>query len=209
MQPTEVEQPIEVEQPKPEPKPEPKKEEPKKEEPKKEEPKPEPKPVYTSEVIKTYKNIDFKTVRKETSDLFKGEEKVSQKGVVGSEEKQTKVYYKDGKEYKREVIKTSTIKKPVNKIVLVGTKQKVAEKPVEKKYYAYEFEPARFFFFDTNEDISEDQAVAWAENIRFTKVHPDGTINEDNYMIKNGFVGYAGGSFTYKGLDGIEISFYK
>ena len=42
-----------------------------------------------------------------------------------------------------------------------------------------------------------------------TRFKEDGTVNEDNYLWKTGFVGYAGGTYSYDGCQGTSITFYK
>lgn len=73
-------------------------------------------------------DIDFKTVRKNSSSLYKGTNKVVQKGQKGTLEKEIQVTYEDGKEVNRKTINEKTIKKAVDQIIEVGTKAKPAPK---------------------------------------------------------------------------------
>lgn len=77
----------------------------------------------------TNSTIAKEEVKKETADLMLGETEVKQNGQNGAVVSTYKVYYKDGVEQKREYIGKSTYK-PMNKIVLVGTRE--AEQPVEE-----------------------------------------------------------------------------
>lgn len=65
---------------------------------------------------------DFSVVRKNDASLSKGKEKVVQQGVKGEITKQYKVTYENGKEVKRDLVKTETTKQAVNKVIHVGTK---------------------------------------------------------------------------------------
>lgn len=103
-------------------------------EPTKETPKktPKKKDIYTDKVITSTKSIAYKTINKETSNLAKGTTKVQTKGTNGTKELTIKIYYKNGKEIKRETISQVVTKNPVNKVVLVGTYVKPQPKPEPK-----------------------------------------------------------------------------
>lgn len=73
--------------------------------------------------------IVFQIENKNDSTLDKGQTKVSQEGKNGTKELKFKVTYTDGKETAREKISENITVQPVNKIVLNGTKEKVAAKP--------------------------------------------------------------------------------
>lgn len=68
------------------------------------------------------KKIQYKTKRINTSTLYKGKQKVVQKGKSG---KIRYTYYNDGK--KKKLVSTKTIKATKNKIVKVGTKKKITK----------------------------------------------------------------------------------
>ena len=80
------------------------------------------KDVYTDKTTATIKTIPYETIRKETNTLTKGQTKIQTKGVIGSKTIYTKIYYKNGVEYKKEVISSTITQKPVNEVILVGTK---------------------------------------------------------------------------------------
>ncbi len=82
----------------------------------------------TGEQITVTESIDFETEKVKTNKLFVGETKVKQEGQEGTREKVYAVTYINGEETERELISSEVIEEPVNKIVLVGTK----EKPVVK-----------------------------------------------------------------------------
>lgn len=67
--------------------------------------------------------IDFSVVTKKDSSLEKGEEKVVQKGENGVVKKHFLVTYENGKEVKRELQRTETVKEAVDQVVHVGTKE--------------------------------------------------------------------------------------
>jgi len=82
----------------------------------------------TGEHITITESIDFETEKVETNKLYVGETEVEQEGRKGKREKIYAVTYVNGEETDRELISSEVVEEPVNKIVLVGTK----EKPVEK-----------------------------------------------------------------------------
>ena len=67
------------------------------------------------------KEVEYKTITKKDDKLAKGTKKVLKKGATGQEEVTYKVRYENGKAVKKEVIAKKVIKKPVNKVVAVGT----------------------------------------------------------------------------------------
>lgn len=75
----------------------------------------------TKEETKT-KEINFKTVEEKDSSLEKGKTKVKQKGKKGKKEVIYEVTFIDGQEEKRTIKKESVITKPVEEIILIGTK---------------------------------------------------------------------------------------
>lgn len=75
----------------------------------------------TSKVVKENKALDFTTVVKKDSNLEEGKKKVIQAGQKGEKVIATRVVYENGKEVSRRVVSESVTKKPVNKLVAVGT----------------------------------------------------------------------------------------
>ena len=76
--------------------------------------------------------IPFEIKKVKDSNLPLGEEKIKQEGKEGIKEITYKVTYVDGKETTREKIKEEVTKEPIDKIILVGTKE-VKEEIVEEK----------------------------------------------------------------------------
>lgn len=72
---------------------------------------------------KSTEKISYKTVEKDSDDIMTGESEVSQKGVDGEKEVTKRCKYIDGKYDSTKVIDEKVTKKPVNKIVLNGTKR--------------------------------------------------------------------------------------
>lgn len=73
--------------------------------------------------------LDYKTEEKKTNTLYVGESKVETKGVEGEEEQVVKKKYVNGEYKDEEVISKNVVKKPVNKVVLVGNKSKTQTTP--------------------------------------------------------------------------------
>ena len=69
------------------------------------------------------------------SDLYKGEQRIRQKGKNGLEKLSYEVMLEDGKEVSRKLVERVLVRKPVNEIVVVGTKQTVSRggKPINFK----------------------------------------------------------------------------
>lgn len=72
---------------------------------------------------KSTEKISYKTVEKDSDDIMTGESEVSQKGVDGEKEVTKRCKYIDGKYDSTKVIDEKVTKKPVDKIVLNGTKK--------------------------------------------------------------------------------------
>lgn len=72
---------------------------------------------------KSTEKISYKTVEKDSEDIMTGESEVSQKGVDGEKEVTKRCKYIDGKYDSTKVIDEKVTKKPVDKIVLNGTKR--------------------------------------------------------------------------------------
>ncbi|WEG12742.1 ubiquitin-like domain-containing protein [Pullulanibacillus sp. KACC 23026] len=68
------------------------------------------------------KSVDYKVINKNDSSLKKGQSRVLREGENGEQAKTYEVTYENGKEVKRDLIKTELIKSPTNKIVANGTK---------------------------------------------------------------------------------------
>lgn len=85
---------------------------------------------------KVLEDIEHKTIKENDSSLYKGDSKVKQKGVDGEREITSLVTYVNGKETKVEEVKKEVITEPVDKIILVGTKQRVYSQPRYNSYSA-------------------------------------------------------------------------
>lgn len=79
----------------------------------------------TSDYIVETTEIPFETVEQEDASLYKGEKKVVTEGVNGTLDTMYHVTWHDGAEVSREAVGTAVTKAPVNKLVSVGTKEKV------------------------------------------------------------------------------------
>lgn len=67
--------------------------------------------------------IGYETLYEDDSSLPKGQEQVGQKGENGEKEVTYQITYVDGTEESREVTTETVTKEPVNKVILVGTKE--------------------------------------------------------------------------------------
>ncbi|GAV22142.1 ubiquitin-like domain-containing protein [Carboxydothermus pertinax] len=70
--------------------------------------------------------LAFRTIKRPTNGLFKGRTKVLTKGKTGLARTYYKITYYDGKVVKKEVVKQEVVKKPVDEVILVGTKDTVS-----------------------------------------------------------------------------------
>ena len=74
-------------------------------------------------------SVAYKTVRKETSKLDKGDTKVDTRGVKGARTLTYKVVRHDGKTVSKKRTSDKVTKKPVTQVVLVGTKVEPKKQP--------------------------------------------------------------------------------
>lgn len=75
--------------------------------------------------IETYKKkIGYKTIYKKSSSIYQGDSSVARAGSYGVKSITSRVVRKNGDKLKEKVLKTKILRKPVNKIVLKGTKQR-------------------------------------------------------------------------------------
>ena len=70
-------------------------------------------------------DIDFKTIKKETKDMEKGQSTVEQKGVKGQKEVVYTVKRIDGEEVSRKIKETKVLSEPTEEILMVGTAPKL------------------------------------------------------------------------------------
>lgn len=75
--------------------------------------------------VKEEKSIPYETVVKNDSNLEKGKKVVKSEGTNGKKQVTYKVTYKDGKEVSKKEVQSKTLSKPVNALVMQGTKNPV------------------------------------------------------------------------------------
>lgn len=92
--------------------------------------------VSTATVTET-QTVEFSIERVNTDELYVGQTKVKTKGENGKKEYAYSITYVDGKETERTLVSEKTVKEPVDKVILVGTKKKpvvsTASTPTEYK----------------------------------------------------------------------------
>lgn len=71
--------------------------------------------------VTTTEAVEYGLVKKKDSSLEQGTSKILQEGQQGEKEITTKIVYEDGKEVSSEVVNEVVTKKPVDRIVAVGT----------------------------------------------------------------------------------------
>lgn len=77
-----------------------------------------------TDTLKKTETIKFETIKKETDKLYKGETEVETKGENGKKEYIYEITLTDGVETDRKLVSEKVVKEPVDKVVLVGTKEK-------------------------------------------------------------------------------------
>lgn len=90
--------------------------------------------IETKEDIKI-EPITFETTTKSDSTLAKGQTKTKQEGKNGSKELKYKITITNGQETNRELISETIVVEPVNKIVLIGTKETITGGSCGAGYY--------------------------------------------------------------------------
>ncbi|MDI2022504.1 resuscitation-promoting factor [Paenarthrobacter nicotinovorans] len=85
--------------------------------------------VDTSKTAEATEEVPFDSVKTESADLFKGEEKVTQEGVAGSLVKTFKLVLVDGREASRTLVSSNVSTPPVEKKISVGTKARPVAAP--------------------------------------------------------------------------------
>lgn len=88
--------------------------------------------VEKPELLVTTEEIAFQTIEQEDATLAKGQTKVVQEGVVGERTIYTEVTIVNG-EKSSKVIENIITKEPVNKVIVVGTKEEVEPKSEESR----------------------------------------------------------------------------
>ncbi|MFE4198222.1 transglycosylase family protein [Paenarthrobacter sp. NPDC056912] len=87
--------------------------------------------VDTSKTAEATEEVPFESVKAESAELFKGEEKVTQAGVAGSLVKTFKLVLVDGREASRTLVSSNVTTKPVAEKVSVGTKARPVATPAK------------------------------------------------------------------------------
>ncbi|WP_284977692.1 resuscitation-promoting factor [Arthrobacter sp. fls2-241-R2A-200] len=85
--------------------------------------------VDTSKTAQATEDVPFDSVKSDSADLFKGEQKVTQAGVAGSLVKTFKLVLVDGQEASRELVSSNVTTQPVTEKISVGTKDRPAPAP--------------------------------------------------------------------------------
>jgi uncharacterized protein YabE (DUF348 family) len=78
--------------------------------------------VDTSKTAEATEEVPFDSVSTESAELYKGDEKVTQKGVAGSVVKTFKLVLVDGREASRTLVSSNVTTQPVTEKIAVGTK---------------------------------------------------------------------------------------
>lgn len=95
--------------------------------------------------VEEKKALPFCTEERQSTELFKGETRILEKGEKGTEKHVYEIIQEDGKEIKRNLIKKVTVKEPVNQVVALGKRGLVSrsgeilklEKAMEMSATAY------------------------------------------------------------------------
>ncbi|WP_368736508.1 transglycosylase family protein [Paenarthrobacter aurescens] len=87
--------------------------------------------VDTSKTAEATEEVPFESVKTESAELYKGEEKVTQEGVAGSLVKTFKLVLVDGREASRALVSSNVTTKPVTEKVSVGTKARPVATPAK------------------------------------------------------------------------------
>jgi resuscitation-promoting factor RpfB len=80
--------------------------------------------VDAGKTASTSEDVPFETMTSESAELFKGDKKVTQAGVLGKVDKNFKLVLVDGREAARTLVSESVTVQPVTEKVTVGTKEK-------------------------------------------------------------------------------------
>ncbi|MGF4045559.1 transglycosylase family protein [Paenarthrobacter nitroguajacolicus] len=85
--------------------------------------------VDTSKTAEATEEVPFESVKSDSAELFKGEEKVTQEGVAGSLVKTFKLVLVDGREASRTLVSSNVATEPVTEKISVGTKARPVPTP--------------------------------------------------------------------------------
>lgn len=79
--------------------------------------------VKTTEILTEEAPVKFKTITKKTDELYKGQEKVKEKGCIGLKEVTKEVIKENGQQVDQQVLEETILKEPKPKVILEGTKE--------------------------------------------------------------------------------------
>lgn len=89
---------------------------------------------FTENYIKQPVKVPFKVERRNDKSIERGVNRVVQQGREGLIQRTVKITLKNGKEIKRELVGTTVVRKPVNKIVSVGTLRVIVSRGEDIKF---------------------------------------------------------------------------
>lgn len=129
----------------------------------------------TKTVTKT-ESISFKYIEKKTSDLYKGDSKITKKGQNGSATAVYEVTTVDGKQVESKLVSRTVTKEAVNGVKLIGTKQRpaAAKKTTGAVSTVSVLSPSKTIELDSNyrplkyKSMKTVQATAYHQNIPST-----------------------------------------
>jgi resuscitation-promoting factor RpfB len=88
-------------------------------------------PGVTQEKVWERESIPFRTLTRETDRLDKGVRKVVKRGKAGVRVRVVKITSQDGVEVKRKIVRNFVARRPVARVVLVGTRVKAEPAPAK------------------------------------------------------------------------------
>jgi len=145
-----------------------------------------PKDIITYKNINEDETIGFKTETRKDPNLKQGTTKVIQNGSNGIRRKTFKITYTNGEQTAKTLVSNSTIRNPVNKTIVEGTKPyRIGDLGNSNKEF-----------------ITWEEANNWANNVM---------LNSNSTWVKKGYIGYSIVGIYYS--DGVyrnfTVDFYK
>lgn len=113
--------------------------------------------------------LEYKEITKNSDKLEKGKRVLMQQGENGLQKNQYQVTYKNGEEVSRELVETTVVKEPVDKITHVGTYVKPTVTPTKK--------PGNTGNKDTGKDLPKDEDGLLTKVPSTNQIH-SGTLYE-------------------------------